>query len=83
MQYSAKGLLNKKWGISFLFIVFVTTVFLPGLRAERASSDEMALVCQNWLNLKMFSDGNWAGVSDPRIDSARLVDITPSHPTAT
>ncbi len=47
--------------------VLLCAAALQPLRAERATLQEMELVCQNWLSYMVHQKGAWAGEVDPQI----------------
>jgi hypothetical protein len=47
--------------------LFLFTLSSQALRAEVATSDEMELVCRNWLNAHVYQFGGWAGDMNPQI----------------
>ncbi len=47
-------------------ILFVLTL-APTLMASVASSEEMELVCRNWLSQVVYDKGDWAGETNPDI----------------
>jgi hypothetical protein len=49
-----------------LGILLSAAAFQP-LRAERATLQEMELVCRNWLSYMVYQKGAWAGEADPEI----------------
>lgn len=54
--------------VSLLFITFLLCfVVLSGVRAEKATVEEMNQVCQNWLSQRVFQSGSWAGSDNPKI----------------
>lgn len=56
-------------GISSLFLIAIVICFIAfgEAEAERATVEEMNLVCQNWLNHRVFQSGSWAGSDNPKI----------------
>ena len=56
--------------ISMLLLLLTSSLcaFSTGIvRAERATQQEMELVCQNWLSYMVHQKGAWAGESRPQI----------------
>ncbi len=81
-----------KFTFNFILLKFVLILLLftfpTKTSAELANSDEMSLVCQNWLALNIQTNGNWGGVDNPVISGikeisqdgilmARYYEITP------
>ena len=54
-----------------IFTIVLTVAFsvsAPHMaQAERASLEEMELVCQNWLAYMVYQQGEWAGDTHPKI----------------
>ena len=50
-------------------ILFIMTL-APSLAASVASSEEMELVCRNWLSQVVYDKGDWAGEINPDISKA-------------
>ena len=44
-----------------------TLCTLPEAQAEKATDEEMELVCQNWLAYMVFQRGGWAGETNPSV----------------
>jgi hypothetical protein len=60
--------MHKKTLIVLVSLALLLCVFTaPELRAERATQQEMELVCQNWLSYMVYQRGAWAGDTRPRI----------------
>jgi len=56
----------------YFFIAVLFALFIPFLnhgKAEVATSEEMRLVCENWLSYIVHETGSWAGSKDPHIES--------------
>ncbi|MCP4569625.1 MAG: hypothetical protein GY841_18765 [FCB group bacterium] len=57
----------------FLSLIFMLLMGGLPVMAEKASSDEMEQVCQNWLTNIVSLEGDWAGVTTPRIENIREI----------
>jgi PKD repeat protein len=55
--------------LSLLFITAISSLTL----AETATSNEMELVCHNWLTSTIFRQGQWAGSSNPQVMSIQEI----------
>ncbi|MFH2036346.1 MAG: C10 family peptidase [Candidatus Zixiibacteriota bacterium] len=62
MNYNLKRLFYL-FPLTFFLVICLTSISI----AERATNDEMELVCKNWVNLITFQKGDWAGSDDPKI----------------
>ncbi len=56
-------------GRSAVICVLSCALLVSIAEAEVASREEMQQVCQNWLSLTTFQQGDWAGSSNPSIAS--------------
>jgi hypothetical protein len=53
--------------IVIILTLSLVTFSATNVRAERATSQEMELVCQNWLSYMVYQKGGWAGQTHPHI----------------
>jgi hypothetical protein len=53
--------------IVIILTLALVTFSTANVRAERATSQEMELVCHNWLSYMVYQKGSWAGQSHPHI----------------
>ena len=59
---------NRPVLITFLVVGFILPFSFSSVMAEKASVEEMDLVCQNWLTKIVALKGQWAEVTAPKID---------------
>jgi len=59
--------------ITILTVAFLALFAVGQLSAETAVSEEMDLVCQNWLSTIVVQNGSWAGDMYPRIDDVEEI----------
>lgn len=53
--------------ISMALVLLLSLIAAPEILAERATQQEMELVCQNWLSYMVYQRGAWAGETRPEI----------------
>jgi len=61
--------LGENRGITALLLFAIAVCFITAseVNAEKATLDEMNLVCQNWLSQRIIQSGTWAGSDNPKI----------------